>query len=117
METETYSISFFGLDTKYYTRSVVGDIWNEAAQKVFRETGIVIVGEVYNRYFVEPSNEVFSGQDIIVIKSLRIPYGAGTEFEYWDAYKDVVKEVRDNLGTPRTGLITEKAILTAFEQL
>jgi hypothetical protein len=117
METETYSISFFGLDLHYYSRTVVGGLWKAAAQNVYQKTGIIIVGEVNVRYFVEPSNEVLSGQDIIVITSVRIPHRSGTEFEYWDAYKDVLKEVRENLGNPRTGLLTEKATLTVVEQL
>lgn len=117
METENYTIAFFNLDPQYYTRAIIGDIWNAAARRVYEETGIIIVGEISDSYFVDPSNNVLNGQNIFTIKSVRIPHRIGTEFEYWDAYKDVVMEVKNNLGNPRTGLITEKVTLDVFEKV
>ncbi|PWJ51015.1 hypothetical protein [Faecalicatena contorta] len=116
METENYIIAFFNLDPQYYTRAIIGDIWNTAARKVYEETGIIIVGEVSDSYFVDPSNEVLNGRNIFTIKSIRIPHRMGTESEYWDAYKNVVIEVKNTLGNPRMGLITEKVTLDVFEQ-
>jgi hypothetical protein len=44
METESYLISFFGLDPRDYTTVSIGNVWNSAAQKVYKDTGVSIVG-------------------------------------------------------------------------
>ncbi len=117
METEKYEITFWGLDPRYYTREFIGDIWNTAAKKVYDDTGIIVVGEVYDAYFVDPSNETLSEQYVFTVKSIRIIHENESEFEYWQAYVEVAKEVKNALGNPRTGLITEKASLNVFEQI
>ena len=117
METEKYEITFWGLDPQYYTRATIGDIWNLVAEKVYDEIGIIIVGEVYDAYFVDPSNERLSEQYVFTVKSIRIVHENESEFEYWQAYVEVAKEVKYILGNPRTGLITEKVTLNVFEQI
>lgn len=117
METEKYEITFFNLDPQHYTRAIIGDIWNLVAKKVYDESGIIIVGEVYDAYFVDPSDEKLSDQYVFTVKSIRIIHENESEFEYWQAYTQVAKEVKYVLGNPRTGLITEKVALNIFEQI
>lgn len=117
METEKYEITFWGLDTRYYNRASIGDIWNIAAKKVYDDTGIIVVGEVYDAYFVDPSDETLSEQYVFTIKSIRIMHENESEFEYWQAFVEVAKEVKNVLGNPRTGLITEKVGLNVFENI
>jgi hypothetical protein len=117
METERYELILWGIDPRYYNRVSIGDIWNTAAKKVYEETGIIVVGEVYDSYFVDPSNETPSEQYVFTVKSIRIMHENDSEMEYWEAYVKVVEEVKTALGNPRTGLITEKARLNIFEDI
>jgi hypothetical protein len=116
METETYTVTFFGLEQKYYSTIVVGDIWKQEARAVYLETGIIIVGEVFESYFVEPNNDECGGENIIIVQTIRIPHRQGTELECWNAYRSVVNAVKKRLGDPRVGLIIKKASLVVLEK-
>jgi len=117
METENYEITFWGLDPNYYTTNIIGDIWNTVAKKVYEETGVIIMGEVYDRYYVDPSNEMLSGRNIFTIRSFRIAQENESEIEYWQAYVDLAVEVKNILGNPRAGLITQNVSLNIFENI
>ena len=40
MTTEQYIITFFGIDTKYYTDDFVGRCWEMAADEEYGSTGV-----------------------------------------------------------------------------
>ncbi len=44
--TEQYIITFFGIDTKYYTNDFVGRCWELAADEEYGSTGIYVTGTV-----------------------------------------------------------------------
>lgn len=46
MVTERYIISFYGIDTKYYTNEFVGKCWEIAADEVYRERQVYVTGSV-----------------------------------------------------------------------
>ena len=46
MVTERYIISFYGIDTKYYTNEFVGKCWEIAADEVYRERQVYVMGSV-----------------------------------------------------------------------
>jgi hypothetical protein len=117
METESYSISFFGLDPQYYTNIIVGDIWNTAAVRVYQETGISITGEVHERYFVSPDSGELNGSIIFMIESKKVPEEEATDEDHWNAYRTVVEEVRDRLGNPSMTLTVETINITYFEKI
>lgn len=117
METESYSISFFGLDPQYYTNAIVGDIWNTAAVKVYQETGISITGEVHERYFVNPDIGELNGSIIFMVESKRVPGETVADVDYWNAYRTVVEEARQELGNPSMSLTVETVNLTYFEKI
>ena len=117
METENYTISFLGLDTQYYTNAVIGDIWNAAAVRVFQETGIIITGEVHERYFVSPEIGELNGSIIFMIESKKVPDEEATNEDYWNAYRAVAEEVRGRLGNPSMSLIAQTINITYFEKI
>ena len=46
MTTEQYIITFFGIDTKYYTDDFVGRCWEMAADEEYGSTGVYVTGTV-----------------------------------------------------------------------
>lgn len=117
METEVYSISFFGLDAQYYTNASIGDIWNAAATRVYKETGIIITGEVHDRYYVRPDLGELNGSTIFMIESKKDPHELVSDQDYWNAYREVVEETRNNLGNPGMSLTAEKVDISYFEKI
>lgn len=117
METEIYSISFYGLDPQYYTNEMIGNIWNQAAIRVYQETGIIITGEVHDRYYVRPDIGELNGSTIFMIESRKDPHEVATVQDYWNAYREVVEEARSQLGNPGMSLTEEKVIITYFEKI
>ena len=117
METESYSISFFGLDPQYYTNAIIGDVWNTAAIRVHQETGISITGEVHERYFVSPDMGELNGSIIFMIESKKVPYEVVTDQDYWNAYREVAEEARGRLGNPSMSLTVETVNITYFEKI
>ncbi len=117
METEIYSISFYGLDPQYYTNEMIGNIWNKAAIRVYQETGIIITGEVHDRYYVRPDIGELNGSTIFMIESRKDPHEVATVQDYWNAYREVVEEARSQLGNPGMSLTEEKVIITYFEKI
>lgn len=117
METERYSISFLGLDPEYYTTTMIGDIWDVAAEKIYEETGISVSGEIHDRYFVNEDNGELNGSTVFMVESTRVPGGIVTEANYWNAYRSVIEEVRQKLGNPRMNLTIEEIDITYFERI
>lgn len=118
METQSYSISFFGLDPQYYTNASIGDIWNAAAVRVYQTTGVSITGEVHERYFVSPNiEEELNGTTIFMIESKKDTHDEVTEQDYWNAYREVAKEARASLGNPRMTLTVETVNIIYFEKI
>ena len=118
METQSYSISFFGLDPQYFTNADIGNIWNIAATRVYQETGISITGEVHERYFVSPNiEEELNGTIIFMIESKKDTHDEVSEQDYWNAYREVAKEARTKLGNPSASLTVETVNITYFEKI
>lgn len=117
METERYSISFLGLDSQYYTTTIVGEIWDVSAEKIFEETGINISGEIHDRYFVSEDNGELNSSTVFMVESTRVPNEMTTGADYWNAYKAVVEEVRQKLGNPKMNLTVEEIDIAYFERV
>ncbi|MBA4700751.1 MAG: hypothetical protein H2212_15110 [Ruminococcus sp.] len=117
MITENYTISFLGLDPLYYSATILGNIWNIAADKVYEETGIRISGRIQENYIVGQDEEELNNTIIFTVESSRVPDEVATEDEYWDAYRDVIEEVRRRLGNPRMDLIIKKEDMYHFRKI
>lgn len=117
MEAQSYSISFFGLDPQYYTNVIVGNVWNTAAVRVYKETGISITGEVHERYFVSPNiTDKINGSIIFMIESKKDVHEEINDEDYWNAYREVAKEARVILGNPRMNLTIATVNIIYFEK-
>ena len=117
MITESYSISFLGLDPEHYTAESISNIWDIAAKKIYEETGIYISGGIHDRYLVDEDDEGPNGSIVFMVESTRIPLGTITKEDYWNAYKAVVEEVRQRLGNPRMNLTVEEIDITYFDKI
>jgi hypothetical protein len=117
METQSYTISFFGLNPQFYTNATIGNVWNKAAVKVYQETGISITGEVHERYFVSPNiTEEIYGGIIFMIESKKDVHEEINDQDYWNAYREVAKEARAILGNPRMNLTIATVNIIYFEK-
>ncbi|MBA4700181.1 MAG: hypothetical protein H2212_12170 [Ruminococcus sp.] len=116
MITESYSVSFYGLDPRYYSIPIVGNIWNISSEKVYEETGIRISGYIQESYVVGQDDEELNNTNIITIDSTRIPHEIATPINYWNAYEMVLEEVRYGLGNPRMSLTVVDVDITDFER-
>lgn len=47
MTTEQYIITFFGIDTKYYTDDFVGRCWEMAADEEYGSTGVYVLSLIH----------------------------------------------------------------------
>lgn len=117
MITENYSIAFLGLDPLYYSSTVVGNNWNIAADKIYEETGIRISGRIQESYIVGQDEEELNNTIIFLVESSRVPEEVATEEEYWNAYRDVIEEVRRRLGNPRMDLTITRADMYYFRKI
>lgn len=117
MVTENYSVSFFGLDYRYYSMPIVGNIWNIASERVYEETGIRVSGDIQESYVVGQDDEELNNTNIITIDSTRVPHEIATPIDYWNAYEAVLEEVRYRLGNPRMSLTIADIDITHFERV
>lgn len=117
MITENYTISFLGLDPLYYSATILGNIWNIAADKVYEETGIRISGRIQESYAVGQDEEELNNTIIYTVESSRVPEEVATEEEYWNAYREVIEEVRRRSGNPRMDLTITRADMYHFRKI
>lgn len=117
MITENYSISFLGLDPRYYSIATIGDVWNVASDKVYEEIGIRVSGEIQESYIVGQDDEELNNTIIFTVRSTRVPHETVTSEKYWDAYEEVIEEVRYRLGNPRMYIIIAEINITHFEAI
>ncbi len=117
MITESYTISFLGLDPQYYTTTIIGDIWNIATDEIYNQTGIRISGEIHDAYLVGQDDAKLNNSVVFMVESIRVPNEVATEIEYWNVYKKVIEEVRDKMGNPRMDLTIKRDDIYHFRKI
>ncbi|PWJ52123.1 hypothetical protein [Faecalicatena contorta] len=106
MNTERYSVLFLGFTTQQYTAETIADIWEISADKVYREIGIDITGEISMMYFIGQITQ--NGEKVTFqIESIRNPNLVKDQSEYQSAYNTVVQNVRRILGNPLMRMTVE----------
>jgi hypothetical protein len=115
MFTEHYAASFLGLGKGKYTLDSVADIWQWSADSVYRDSGIYVSGEVYTTLFAGQGKKK-EERLTFVVNSVRSPVCVRDKGEYQKAYKKVLRNVRRNLGNPRTRLIIQEIQTFYFER-
>lgn len=106
MLTEWYSLAFFGLDTEYYTDDYVAYLWEISANKEYKRSNIYITARIATEFLVSGRIRADLGTVVYVITSVRNPAEIESKEDYWDAYRNVVNEVRTNFGNPNMTIST-----------
>lgn len=109
METERYIITLFGVNTKYYTVDFVAYLWDQIAQKEYEKSGIFITAILDVRSLV--CGEVRGcvlGDDAHVITTVRNPSEVSDSSIFFESFRNVVQEVREELGNPNMTMTIQK---------
>ena len=98
-ETERYVISFFGVDSKYYTNEFVAHLWEESSNKEYRNSGIFITARMsIERLVCGQIRGCTLGDTAHIITSVRNPVEVRSQEAFWNSYINITKEVREKLG-------------------
>lgn len=105
MTTERYIVSIYGIDTKYYTNEYAAYVWEQNANKEYLNSGIFVPALIsINRLVCGEIRGCNLGETAFVINTLRIPSENANADEFWNAYKNVLGDVRKELGNPNMSL-------------
>ena len=118
MVTERYIISFYGIDTKYYTNEFVGKCWEIAADEVYRERRVYVTGSVLTTNII--CGEVRGcnlGNTGHVITSVRNPAEIHDGELYREAIKRVLLKTRKMLDNPNMSVVIDKVEYYYFCQI
>ncbi|MBS6956388.1 MAG: hypothetical protein KH230_24540 [Enterocloster asparagiformis] len=118
MITERYVISFYGIDTKYYTDEYVGRCWEIAADAVYRERQIYVTGSVTTTSII--CGEIRGcnlGKTGHVIISVRNPAEVHDREQYRSALKQVLLETRTMLENPNMSVVVDEVEYYYFCQV
>ena len=115
MVTERYIISFYGIDTKYYTNEFVGKCWEIAADEVYRERQVYVTGSVLTTNII--CGEVRGcnlGNTGHVITSVRNPAEIHDGELYREAIKRVLLKTRKMLDNPNMSVVITRWSIIIF---
>jgi hypothetical protein len=100
-ETERYTIVFFGVDSKFYTKEFIAYLWEESANKEFRKSGIFITALIsIDRLVCGKIRGCTLGDTAHIITTVRNPVEVRSQEAFWNSYVNITKEVREKLGNP-----------------
>lgn len=101
METERYIIAFFGVNTKYYTVDFVSYIWDKTAEKEYERSGIYVTALIDVRNLVCGKIRGCNlGDEAHIISTVRNPIESNSEDEFFVSLRNVINDVREELGMP-----------------
>ncbi len=105
MITERYLVSLYGFDSKYYTDEFVAYVWEKSANKEYLNSGIFVPALISkNRLVCGEIRGCSLGQTAYMINTLRIPSEVTNAEEFWNAYRNVLADVKKELGNPNMSL-------------
>lgn len=106
MTTEQYIISFFGIDTDYYTDQYVGRCWEIAADEEYEAEGIYVTGTVTTNILIcGEARGCELGKVGHCITSVRNPAEVHDSGLYWKSVKNVIRRTRELLDHPDMSVI------------
>lgn len=118
METERYIISFFGINAQFYTVEFISHIWNKYAQKEYEKNGVFITAIIDLRHLVCGEIRGCSfGDNTHIITTTRNPSEVSEKDVYFNSLKNVIQEVRDELGNPCMTLSSQNINYHVFVQI
>ena len=117
-ETERYVISFFGVDSKYYTNEFVAHLWEESSNKEYRNSGIFITARMsIERLVCGQIRGCTLGDTAHIITSVRNPVEVRSQEAFWNSYINITKEVREKLGDPSCTISKENINYRYFTEI
>lgn len=117
-ETERYVISFFGVDSKYYTNEFVAHLWEESSNKEYRNSGIFITARMsIERLVCGRIRGCTLGDTAHIITSVRNPVEVRSQEAFWNSYINITKEVREKLGNPSCTISIENINYRYFTEI
>ena len=101
MKTERYIVSFFGIDTKYYTDEYVSHLWEQYADNEYQESRNYITGLIDRRSLVCGKIRGCELTDYAhVISTVRNPIEIGEKDIFMKSLKNILRNMREILGNP-----------------
>ena len=118
MQTERYIVIFTGLDERFVNKALLSFFWDEAATKEYMQSNIYPIATMQER-------ELICGKitgcdlekDIYVFSSIRNPGDYPNKDKYFDAIKNVVLRVKEQLGDPYVSFAVENINFTLLTKM
>ena len=118
MTTEQYIITFFGIDTKYYTDDFVGRCWEIAADEEYGATGIYVTGTVTTHSLI--CGEIRGcqlGKVGHCVSAVRNPVEVADSGTYKKSLINVINRTRSLLDNPNMSIIINEVEYFYFCQI
>ncbi|WP_395014497.1 hypothetical protein [Robinsoniella peoriensis] len=101
MITEKYIVTFYGLNTKYYTNEFVAHLWEESANKEYSSSGVFVTSLInVNSLVCGTVRGCNLGETAYIVSTTRNPSEVKDSDVFRESFINVAKEVRKNFGNP-----------------
>ncbi len=117
MQTERYIVSLFGPDTGFYSTEYITWLWEECANREYKDCGIFVTGLIdTGRLVCGRIRGCELGETAHSISSVRNPIETPDETEFYHAFRNIVREVKEKLGNPSMTITIETIRFHYFVQ-
>lgn len=118
MITESYMVNLFGINTKYYTIEFIAYLWEQSANAEYNRSGLYVTAMIdTNRFVCGEIRGCSLGDTSFVISVVRNPVEALNEADFFNAFINVVDQVRENLGSPSMSIEVNEINYYFFAQV
>lgn len=108
MKTERYVITFFGVDTDYYTDDYLLHLWEEAANQQYKNSKIYVTALFEVKTMVCGKTRGCNLENTAhVISTVRNPVESDNQDQFFACLKKIIMEVRSKLGNPCMSIMQE----------
>lgn len=109
MQSERYIVTLFGVDVKYYTNDYIAYLWEASANREYNRSNIFVTGLVdVRRLICGKIRGCTLGETAHVISTVRNPVEAEDEKAFYESFKNIVGEVKQNLNNPSMTVTIQK---------
>ena len=118
MISEKYILTFYGLNTKYYTDEYIARLWEESANKEYLESGIYITSFInVNRLVCGELRGCKLGDTAYTITASRNPVEIANKDAYRNSFINVAKDVKEKFGNPYMSLAIQDIDVYYFTEI
>lgn len=108
MKTERYAITFFGVDTDYYTDDYLLHLWEEAANQQYKNSKIYVTALIEVKTMVCGKTRGCNLENTAhVISTVRNPVESDDKDQFFACLKKIIMDVRSKLGNPCMSIMQE----------